>query len=78
ATTDQDPLATLIRIFICEQTEPEAAVAAALAPLPLADALDAGLVERHGDGLRMGLDLEPYGDDWWVLADVPASARPGR
>ncbi|MEV4710156.1 methyltransferase [Micromonospora sp. NPDC049374] len=78
ATADRDPLATLIRVFICEQTEPEAAVAAALAPLPLTDALDAGLVERHGDGLRMGIDLEPYGDEWWVLADVPASARPGR
>ncbi|BCJ57771.1 DUF7782 domain-containing protein [Micromonospora endophytica] len=78
ATTDGDPLATLIRVFICEQTEPEAAVTAALAPLSITEALDAGLVERHGDGLRMGLDLEPYGDDWWVLADVPASARPGR
>ncbi len=31
ATADRDPLATLIRVFICEQTEPEAAVAAALA-----------------------------------------------
>ncbi|MFI7078227.1 methyltransferase [Micromonospora sp. NPDC049903] len=78
ATADGDPLATLIRVFICEQTEPEAAVAAALAPLSIDEALAAGLVERYGDGLRMGLDLEPYGDDWWVLADVPASARPGR
>ena len=42
------------------------------------EALAGGLVERHGDGLRAGVDLEPYGDDWWVLADVPASARPGR
>ncbi|SCL31028.1 Methyltransferase small domain-containing protein [Micromonospora nigra] len=78
ATGDRDPLATLIRVFICEQTEPEAAVAAALAPLSIEDALAAGLVQRHSDGLRMGLDLEPYGDDWWVLADVPASARPGQ
>ncbi|MFI7514804.1 methyltransferase [Micromonospora echinofusca] len=78
ATEDRDPLGTLIRVFVCEQTEPEAAVAAALAPLSLDEALAGGLVERHGDGLRMGVDLEPYGDDWWVLADVPASARPGR
>ncbi|MEU6076439.1 methyltransferase [Micromonospora sp. NPDC047074] len=78
ATEDRDPLDTLIRVFVCEQTEPEAAVAAALAPLSLDEALAGGLVERHGDGLRMGVDLEPYGDDWWVLADVPASARPGR
>ncbi|WDZ87603.1 DUF7059 domain-containing protein [Micromonospora cathayae] len=78
ATEDRDPLATLIRVFICEQTEPEAAVAAALAPLTVTEALDAGLVERYGDGLRAAVDLEPYGDHWWVLADVPASARPGR
>ncbi|WP_436970607.1 DUF7782 domain-containing protein [Micromonospora avicenniae] len=78
ATEDRDPLATLIRVFICDQTEPEAVVAAALAPLDIAEAVDGGLLERHGDGLRAGVDLEPYGDEWWVLADVPASARPGR
>ncbi|HEX2774798.1 MAG TPA: methyltransferase [Micromonosporaceae bacterium] len=78
ATADGDRLSTLIRLFLCDQTEPESAVAAALAPLPLSEALAAGLVERHGDGLRQGLDLEPYGDDWWVLADLPAGARPGR
>ncbi|WP_435870956.1 DUF7782 domain-containing protein [Micromonospora musae] len=78
ATEDRDPLATLIRVFICDQTEPEAVVAAALAPLDLAEAVEGGLVERHDDGLRAGVDLEPYGDEWWVLADVPASARPGR
>lgn len=78
ATQERDPLATLIRLFVCGQTEPETAVAAALAPLPLADALAAGLVERVSDGLRQGVDLEPYGDDWWVLSDVSAAARPGR
>ncbi|MFB9240029.1 methyltransferase [Plantactinospora siamensis] len=78
ATEDRDPLATLIRLFLCAATEPEAAVAAALAPLPLADALAAGLVERHGEGLRQGIDLEPYGDEWWVLSDVPAGSRPGQ
>ncbi|MDZ5443194.1 methyltransferase [Micromonospora sp. 4G57] len=78
ATEDRDPLATLIRVFICDQTEPEAAVAAALAPLTVAEALAGGLVERYGDGLRAGVDLEPYGDEWWVLADAPASARPGK
>ncbi|MFF5052590.1 methyltransferase [Micromonospora sp. NPDC000663] len=78
ATEDLDPLATLIRVFICDQTESEAAVAAALAPLSLEEALTGGLVQRYGDGLRAGVDLEPYGDDWWVLADVPASARPGQ
>jgi hypothetical protein len=78
ATEDRDPLATLIRVFICDQTERADVVAAALAPLTIEEALAGGIVERHGDGLRAGVDLEPYGDDWWVLADVPASARPGR
>jgi methylase of polypeptide subunit release factors len=78
ATEERDRLGTLIRIFVCGQTEPEAAVAAALEPLPLADARAAGLVEAYADGLRQGVDLEPYGDEWWVLADVPAAARPGQ
>ncbi|MFK3980416.1 methyltransferase [Micromonospora sp. NPDC050397] len=77
-TADRDPLGTLIRLFVCAQTEPEPAVAAALAPLPLTEALQAGLVERVDGGLRQGIDLEPYGDAWWALSDVPASARPGR
>jgi methylase of polypeptide subunit release factors len=78
ATEDRDRLGTLIRLFVCAQTEPEDAVTAALAPLPLTEALAGGLVERYGDGLRQGVDLEPYGDIWWVLSDVPASARPGQ
>ena len=62
ATTDGDPLATLVRVFIAGQTEPEAAVAAALGPLPLAAALEAGLVERYGDGVHAGVDLDIYGE----------------
>lgn len=74
----QDRLATLIRVFVCGRTEPVDAVAAALAPLPLADARAAGLVEPHGDGLRQAVDLEAYGEQWWVVADLPAAARPDR
>lgn len=77
-TRGGDPLDTLIRLFICAQTEPEPAVAAVLAPLPLAEALAGGLVERYGTGLRQGIDLEPYGEDWWVVADVPAAVRAGQ
>ncbi|HWG99844.1 MAG TPA: methyltransferase [Pilimelia sp.] len=77
-TAGRDALDTLIRLFLCQQTEPADAVAAALAPLPLSDALAAGLVAPHGDGLRQGVDLEPYADDWWILSDVPAAARPGQ
>jgi methylase of polypeptide subunit release factors len=72
-----DPLATLIRVFVCGQTEPVTAVAAALAPLALDTAVAAGLVEFSGDGLRAGLEIEAYGDQW-VVSDVDASMRPGR
>ena len=75
-TEERDPLATLIRLFVCAQTESERHVTEALTPLSLADALEAGLVEPDRDGYRQGVDLEPYGDDYWVVSDVPA--RPGR
>jgi hypothetical protein len=93
ATAETDPLATLIRVFVCGQVEPEAAVAAALAPLPVTEALAAGLVEPYADGLRQAVDLEPYGElsaepanpaakpggeDWWVVSDLPAGSRPGQ
>jgi methylase of polypeptide subunit release factors len=70
-----DRLATLIRLFVCGQTEPLSRVAAALAPLPLEAALP--LLEADGDGVRAALELEPYGD-WWVVADLSAGMRPGR
>jgi methylase of polypeptide subunit release factors len=79
ATRERDPLATLFRLFVCAQAEPAEAVAAALHPLPLPDALAAGLVVNSVESgqLRAGIDLEPYGEDWWVLADLPATARTG-
>ncbi|MEN3305410.1 MAG: hypothetical protein V7603_1612 [Micromonosporaceae bacterium] len=77
ATEDRDPLGTLIRLFVCAQAEPAATVTRALHPLPLADALDTGLVTPSVESghLQAGIDLEPYGEDWWVLADLPAGAR---
>ncbi len=74
ATTGGDPLATIIRLFICGQTEPGRAVESAL---PLSALLTAGLVEPDDDGVRAAVDLEPYGEDWWVLADLPAGTHPG-
>ncbi|WP_433619043.1 DUF7059 domain-containing protein [Dactylosporangium sp. CA-139114] len=68
-------LDTLIRLFICGQTEPLDRVAAALAPLPLESA--APLLSAEPDGVRAALELEPYGD-WWVVADLAAGMRPGR
>ncbi|MBT8224817.1 MAG: methyltransferase [Dactylosporangium sp.] len=80
-TETGDRIATLIRLFVCGQTEPVAAVESALAPLPLADAVQAGLVEPvRCDGrlgVRAALVLEPYGDRW-ILSDLSASLRPGR
>ncbi|MGE5831248.1 MAG: methyltransferase [Micromonosporaceae bacterium] len=75
-TVERDRLATLVRVFLAGQTESTASLTSALAPLPLAAALAAGLIEPHGDGLRAAIDLDIYGD-WWVLADLDAEARPG-
>jgi methylase of polypeptide subunit release factors len=72
ATSSGDALDTLIRLFVCGQTEPLDAVAEAL---PLAAATE--LLEADGDGARAAVELEPYGD-WWVLADLSAGMRPGR
>lgn len=81
ATTDRDPLATLIRLFLAGQTEPVAAVEAALHPLSLDAAAAAGIIESYGDGLHAGVDVDVYtghtGDDWWVVSDLDVDARPG-
>jgi Methyltransferase small domain len=74
ATESHDPLDTLIRLYICGVTEPEAAVAEAL---PLEDVRAAGLVEPDRDGYRAGIELEPYGEVW-LLSDLSAGLRPGR
>lgn len=75
ATADRDPLATLIRLFVCGRAVPTDAAAAALGPLPLADAVGVGLVVPDGDVVRQGLDLDPFADGRWVVSDVPAYAR---
>ncbi len=76
ATSGGDRLDTWIRLFGCGLTGSTAAVAAALDPLPLADALAVGLVEPAGDGVRAGIALEPYGD-WWLVSDLPTWMRGG-
>ena len=64
ATTDRDPLAVLIRLFVCAQAEPRAAVAAALP----AEAFP--LLAEDGDAVRSIVDLEPYGEESWVISDL--------
>jgi len=73
AASGDDPLATLIRLFVAGGDAPEKAAGAAL---DLTDAYAAGLLERDGDRVRAGLDLRPYGD-WWVVSDLGSDVRPG-
>jgi methylase of polypeptide subunit release factors len=78
ATAGAGELGVLVRLLLLGAVEPDAAVAAALAPLHPADAATAGLLRAAGDGWAAALDLRPYGDDsdgsaaaqWWVLSDL--------
>jgi methylase of polypeptide subunit release factors len=88
ATADGGVLGVLVRLLLLGSVEPEAAVAAALAPLAPAEAAAAGLLRRAtcpdgGSGWAAALDLRPHGDDggdeagdtggdWWVLSDLDA------
>ncbi|MBA3488702.1 MAG: methyltransferase [Longispora sp.] len=69
-----DPLDTLIKLYVCGQTVTVAEVERAL---PLQDVLEAELIEPVPGGLRAGVDLHPY-EEWWLLADVPELLRPGQ
>jgi methylase of polypeptide subunit release factors len=73
---DNDPLATLIRLFVCGQTEDERDVRRALNK---DDAIRAGLIQAAGDqSFKAGLDLEPYGERWWVVSDPPSERQAGQ
>jgi methylase of polypeptide subunit release factors len=87
ACRDGGPLGTLVRLFLLGDTEPEDAVAKALAPVTVPDALGAGLLRRgpgtNGSriaGLFAGLDVRPHGDEhgsWWVVSDLDVGRRSG-
>jgi methylase of polypeptide subunit release factors len=73
ASRDGGELGVLVRLLLLGAAEPDAAVAAALAPLAPADAAAAGLLREAPGGWTADLDLRPYGDtdgDWWVLSDL--------
>ena len=79
ATTDAGPLGTLVRLFLLGESETTAAAGDALSPLPVAEALAAGLVVQDGDRVRAGLDVRPHGagdDSWWVISDLDSDLRP--
>src|SRR5690606_12321463 len=83
ATRDAGPLGTLIRLFLLGQAEEPQAVAQALHPLPIEEALTAGLLVPSGDELRAGLDVRPHGvgdESWWVISDLDSdlSGQPVR
>jgi methylase of polypeptide subunit release factors len=66
-------LGVLVRLFLLNAAEPEPAVAAALAPLTIGEALACGVLHAEGDSVRAALDIRPHGDehaDWWVVSDV--------
>ncbi|MGP3998622.1 DUF7782 domain-containing protein [Streptomyces sp. 8N706] len=91
ALCDDEPLSTLIRLFLCGRSVLAADASRALSPLPLSEALDAGLLEQDGqdgrggqdgrdrqDHVRAGVYLHPY-EQWWVVSDFPpflTAARP--
>lgn len=78
ACADGGALGTLIRLFLLGTAETTAAVQSALGPLPLADAVAAGLVVQDGTAVRAGLDVRPHGvgdQSWWVISDLDSALR---
>ncbi|HEY2207537.1 MAG TPA: methyltransferase [Pseudonocardia sp.] len=83
ASRDAGPLGTLVRLLLLGDAEPADAVARALDPLPVDDAVAAGLLrpDPAGAGLLAALDVRPYGDDagsWWVVSDLDAARLGGQ
>ncbi|GAA1332579.1 DUF7059 domain-containing protein [Pseudonocardia xinjiangensis] len=62
SSRDGGELGVLVRLLLLGAVEPDAAVAAALAPLAPADAAAAGLLRAVPGGWAAALDLRPYGD----------------
>jgi len=76
ATAGAGPLGTLIRLFLLGDTEPEDAVAEALAPVEVGDAVAAKLLRAVPGGIAAALDVRPHGEaGWWVVSDQ--DTRPG-
>jgi methylase of polypeptide subunit release factors len=74
ATQDAGPLGTLIRLFLLGDAEPEAAISSALGSVDLGEAISATVITPEG---RAGLDIRPYEQNWWVVADLDADLRGG-
>lgn len=72
-----DPLATLVRLFLLQQSVPAADARKAL---PLEVALVRGLLRDDGDLVHAVLDVRPHDEDLFVVADLgtglDANVRP--
>ncbi|MFD4675095.1 methyltransferase [Lentzea sp. NPDC058450] len=74
ASKDAGSLGTLIRLFLLGDEEPEKDVRAALAGVDIDDAVRNEVLSKD---LKAGLDVRPYEDNWWVIADLDSDVRGG-
>ncbi|WP_328403543.1 DUF7782 domain-containing protein [Nocardia sp. NBC_00403] len=78
AARDAGELGTLIRLLLLGDALPQRDVAAALAPVDIERAVEAGLLDRDGDLVRAALDLRPLDvgvGTRWILSDLDDSMR---
>lgn len=71
-------LGTLVRLLLLGDALDEKEAAAALAPLPIDEAVSAGLLTRTGNGIRAALDLRPTdigAGNRWILSDLDDSMQ---
>jgi hypothetical protein len=76
STAGGRPLDTLIRMFLFGSPVEREAASTALAPLPLNDVIDLGLVEDHGQLVRGSVTLLPY-ENLLLAFDHPSKAESG-
>jgi methylase of polypeptide subunit release factors len=78
AVNEGGDLGTLVRLFLLGDTCSMEEAGAALAPLPLDAAVDAGLVRPHGVGARAALDVRPLDTGTgtsWLVSDLDGERR---
>jgi len=72
-----DPLATLLRLFVLGADVDGAAATRALAPVRLDEAIAAGLLAPAGDRLHAVLDVRPYSEAAPALPTATGTSGPG-
>lgn len=79
ACRDAGERGVLIRLLLVGDTCSRSEAAAALAPVAPDEAVAAGLLEAHGDGVRAALDVRPMdlgSGTRWMISDPDGSMRP--